>query len=164
MIISLLVAMDENRGIGLQGGLPWHISSDLKRFKSTTLGHHIIMGRKTWESIGKQLPGRKMVVISNDRNYNAEGCEVVHSLRNALGLARECGEDEAFVIGGGQIFAQALPLADKIYLTHVRTITPADTFFPYYDPSEWVIVRREMLPASEKDEYATEFLELNRER
>lgn len=164
MIISLLVAMDENRGIGLQGGLPWRISSDLKRFKSTTLGHHIIMGRKTWESIGKQLPGRKMVVISNDRNYYAEGCEVVHSLRNALDLARECGEDEAFVIGGGQIFAQALPLADKIYLTHVRTITPADTFFPYYDPSEWVIVRREMLPASEKDEYATEFLELNRER
>jgi len=164
VIISLLVAMDENRGIGLQGGLPWHISSDLKRFKSTTLGHHIIMGRKTWESIGKQLPGRKMVVISNDRNYYAEGCEVVHSLRNALDLARECGEDEAFVIGGGQIFAQALPLADKIYLTHVRTITPADTFFPYYDPSEWVIVRREMLPASEKDEYATEFLELNRER
>jgi dihydrofolate reductase len=164
VIISLLVAMDEKRGIGSRGGLPWHISSDLKRFKSITQGHHIIMGRKTWESIGTPLPGRKMVVISNNQNYYAEGCEVMHSLRNALDLTRERGENEAFIIGGGQIFAQALPLADKIYLTLVRTITPADTYFPYYDPSEWITVRREMLPASENDEYATEFLELNRKR
>ncbi len=156
--------MDDNRGIGYQGGLPWHISSDLKRFKSLTMGHHIIMGRKTWESIGNPLPGRKMILITKNRDYKAEGCDVVHSLQNALDLAQQGGEDEVFVIGGGQIFNQALPLADKIYLTHVRTITPVDTYFPSYEPCEWSIVHREMIPASEKDQYATEYLEMNRKR
>ena len=162
MIISLLVAMDRMQGIGLNGKLPWHISSDLKRFKSLTMNHHVIMGRKTWESIARALPGRKMIVISKDASYLAEGCDVVNFLDRALELAQERDESEAFVIGGGQIFSQMIPRADKIYLTLVDGITPADTFFPVYNPQEWKVIRREVLPKSDKDEYATEFLELAR--
>jgi dihydrofolate reductase len=103
-----------------------------------------------------------MVVITHNQKYKAQACDVVHSLQAALDLASKHGEDEAFVIGGGQIFDQTLSQADKIYLTRVRTITPADTFFPNYDPSEWVTVRREYFPASDQDEYATEFLALHR--
>jgi dihydrofolate reductase len=157
VIISLLVAMDEQQGIGKAGGLPWHISSDLRRFKALTMGHHIIMGRKTWESIAKPLPGRKMVVISRDSEYTAEGCTVVHSLKHALQLARKAGEEEAFVIGGGQIFTLALPDADKIFLTRVEATTSADTYFPTFDPSEWTIIHQQAFPASEKDQYASEF-------
>ena len=162
MIVSLLVAMDQKRGIGRDGGLPWHISSDLKRFKSLTMGHHLIMGRKTWESIRRPLPGRKMIVVSRNPHYLAEGCDVVGNLDRALELARERGETEAFVIGGGQIFSLALSAADKIYLTLVDGVTPSDTFFPEYNPEEWEIVQHEELPVSEKDEYATKFRELTR--
>jgi dihydrofolate reductase len=138
MIISIIVAMDEQRGIGKQGRLPWHLSADLQRFKRLTMGHHLIMGRKTYESIGRPLPGRTMIVITRNRRYAAEGCLIAGSLKAALAIAKKRGETEAFIAGGGQIFAQTLPLANRIYLTLVHTVVETDVFFPEVDLTEWV--------------------------
>lgn len=168
MIISLLVAMDEAGGIGQGGGLPWHLSTDLKRFKALTMGHHLIMGRKTYESIGRALPGRITVIITRTRDYRPAGCpdphvcHVTHSLDEALSLAEQSGENEAFVIGGGQIFALALPLADRIYLTRVHTISQADTFFPAFNEAEWRSKESRRYPADEKNQYATTYQILER--
>ncbi|MCL5784523.1 MAG: dihydrofolate reductase [Patescibacteria group bacterium] len=124
--------MGNNRAIGSKNGLLWHIPQELKRFKEITTGHPIIMGRKTHESIGKVLPNRTNIVITKDENYQAQGCLIVHSLEEALRLASlSQGNNECFVIGGGQIYEQALPLADKLYLTVVEgDFSQADTFFP----------------------------------
>lgn len=158
MIISLLVAMDERNGIGQDNRLPWHLSTDLKRFKALTMGHHIIMGRKTYESIGRPLPGRVMVIVTRSQTYRAEGCLVTHSLQEALDIARQAGETEAFVIGGGQIFAQALSLADKIYLTRVHTISEADVFFPAIDIQEWAIEANAEYPADDRNQFSSTYL------
>jgi len=143
VIISLIVAMDEKRGIGIEGKLPWHLPADLRHFKSLTMGHHIIMGRKTYESIGRPLPGRIMVVITRNPAYQAEGCLIAHSLEAAIEKARKSGEDEAFIIGGGQIFAEAIELADRIYLTLVHTFTNTDVFFPEMAPDHWEEIEAE---------------------
>ncbi len=153
MIVSLLVAMDERRGIGKDGRLPWHLSADLKRFKGLTMGHHLIMGRKTYESIGRPLPGRTMIVITRNPEYHPEGCQVAHSLAEALDMAQERGESEAFVIGGGQIFAQALPHADRLYLTLVHTVTEADTLFPALEQDLWIEEESSYHPADEKNQF-----------
>lgn len=145
--------MDENGGIGKDNRLPWHLSADLKRFKSITMGHHIIMGRKTYESIGKPLPGRTNIVVTRNPDYEAEGCIVVHSLDAALDLARENGEDEAFITGGREIFAQALETADRIYLTRVHAVVPADVYFPDFDQGEWSEVDSHYHPADEVNDY-----------
>jgi dihydrofolate reductase len=140
MLISLIVAMDEERGIGRAGTVPWHLKADLQRFKALTMGHHLLVGRKTWESIGRPLPGRKMVIITHNPAYRPENCpecNVVRSLDSALELAQQASEDEAFIGGGGEIFVQALPLADRIYLTTVHTRSGCDVFFPWFDSSEW---------------------------
>ncbi len=129
--------MDEGGGIGLDNRLPWHLSADLKRFKSLTMGHYVLMGRKTYESIGKPLPGRKMIVITRQRDFHPEGCVVVHSLKDGLDLAEKRGESEAFVIGGGEVFVQAMPITGRIYLTRVHTIAQCDVFFPQVDEKEW---------------------------
>lgn len=131
MKISIIVAVaGEKRVIGKKGGLPWHIPDELKRFKEITMGHPIIMGRITHESIGKVLPGRTNIVITHDPNYLAEGCLVVCSLAEALQRTENAGE--IFVIGGGQIYAEALPLADKLYLTYINKGIEGDVFFPDY--------------------------------
>jgi dihydrofolate reductase len=156
MLISLIVAMDEERGIGKNGKVPWHLSADLRRFKALTMGHHLIVGRKTWESIGRPLPGRKMVIITRNPGYRPENCpecEVVNSLKAALEVARRAGEDEAFIGGGGDIFAQALSLADRIYLTTVHTRAGCDVFFPVFDREEWVEMERHEQGAGEGNEY-----------
>jgi dihydrofolate reductase len=137
----LIVAMARNRVIGRDGKLPWHLSADLKRFKALTLGHHIIMGRKTWESIGRPLPGRTSIVITRHPAYAAPGAQVVDSLSSALKLARH--DLEVFVIGGGQIYCEALPVADRIYLTEVDAEFAGDTFFPPLSPGEWDVSTRE---------------------
>ena len=137
MIISLIVVMDEMLGIGLDGGLPWHIPADLKRFKSLTMGHHLIMGRKTYESIGRPLPGRTMIIITRNQDFQAEDCLIAHSLETALEMARAGQEEEVFVIGGGEIFAQAIERADRIYLTLVHGHIPADVYFPKYSLDQW---------------------------
>jgi dihydrofolate reductase len=157
VIISLIVAMDEKRGIGMEGKLPWHLPADLRHFKSLTMGHHIIMGRKTYETISRPLPGRTMVVVTRNPAYQAEGCLIAQSLESAIEKARESGEDEVFIIGGSQIFAEALELADRIYLTLVHTITEADVFFPAMEPDHWVEIEAEDHKADNKNQYSLTF-------
>jgi dihydrofolate reductase len=163
MIISLVVGMDEKRGIGIDGGLPWYLPADLKNFKSLTMGHHIIMGRKTYESIGRPLPGRIMVVVTRNPAYQAEGCLIVHSLEGAIEKARESGEDEAFIIGGGEIFTEAIELAGRIYLTLVHTVTEADVFFPILKPGHWVEIEMQDHQADNKNQFPYTFLILTRQ-
>lgn len=131
--ISIIVAHDDKRGIGKENGLLWHISEDLKRFKALTTGHPIIMGRKTFESIGKPLPNRTNILVTRDSDYRAAGVVVTHSLDEALKEAEKSpGSDNVFIIGGGEIYRQALVRADKLYVTHVEGNFNADTFFPEY--------------------------------
>ena len=153
MIVSLIVAMDEKGGIGIDNRLPWHLSADLKRFKALTMGHHIIMGRKTYESISKPLPGRTNLVVTRDPGYRAAGCLVVHSLDKALQTAKERGEDEVFITGGHQIFAQSVGIADRIYLTQVHAEVRADVYFPEIDASEWVEQETVYHESDEKNDY-----------
>lgn len=137
MIISLIAAIDERNGMGRDGGLPWHLSDDLKNFRRLTTGHHIIMGRKTFESIGVHLGGRQLIVLSRDPNYVAEDAILTHSLEEALDIAQQAGEEEVFLIGGAEIFAQALPMAERFYLTRVHAELEVDTRFPEFDENDW---------------------------
>lgn len=162
MILSIIVAMDEKRGIGYQNQLPWRLSADLVRFKMLTMHHHVIMGRKTFESIGRILPGRTMIVISRNHVYEAPGCLVAHSLDGAINLAEKDGEDEAFVIGGATVYEAALLRADRLCLTQVHAVTEADAFFPEINDGDWIESQRIDLPADEKNEYSTTFRVLNR--
>ncbi len=133
-IISIVVAIaQKNRAIGKDNKLPWHIPSDLKRFKTITTGHPIIMGRKTYESIGHALPNRTNIIVTRDINYSAEGCFVAHTLEEAIEKARSIDSKEICIIGGGEIFKQALPYTDKLYLTLVEGDIVGDVFFPPYD-------------------------------
>lgn len=162
MKISLIVALDEQDGIGHHGRLPWRLGKDMRRFKALTMGHHLIMGRKTWEAIGRPLSGRTLIIVTRQPGYLAEGCHVVHSLDAALELARRRGEEEAFVIGGGELYELALPLAQRIYMTRVHTQVPADVFFPGFDPAEWEITQMQQDAAGEKDQFAATFSVLER--
>lgn len=153
MIVSIIAAMDRKRGIGVANKLPWRLSADLKRFRELTMGHHIIVGRKTFESIGKPLPGRRMIVVTRDRNYKAEGCDLAHSVEDATRLARERGESEAFICGGAEIYAQSIEVADRMYLTLVDAEVAADTFFPEFDGHEWSELESVYQPADEKNQY-----------
>ncbi len=149
MIISIIVAMDEQGGIGLRNQIPWHIPADLKRFKSLTMGHHLIVGRKTYESIGRVLPGRTMIIVTRSKDYRAEGCLVAASLQEALRLAEERGETEAFIAGGGMIYAQAMPYTDRIYLTRVHTEGEVDVYFPSWDNAHWRLIQQEDQPQTD---------------
>jgi len=157
VIISIIAAMDRNRGIGVDNKLPWRLSADLKRFRELTMGHHIIVGRKTFESIGRPLPGRRMIVVTRDGNYKAEGCDVAHSVEDAINLARERGESELFICGGGEIYSQSIGIADRMYLTFVDAEVAADTFFPEFDQREWSERESFYQPADEKNQYAFKF-------
>ena len=131
-MISLIAAIGKNRELGFGNRLPWYLPDDLKRFKEITRGHTVIMGRKTFESLPGVLPNRRNIVITRDKNYLREGLEVVSSLEEAL--QRASGDKEPFIIGGGEIFKQALPFTNKMYLTHVDVELPADSFFPEFSP------------------------------
>ena len=162
MDIAIYVAIAENGVIGREGGLPWRLSSDLKRFKADTMGKPIIMGRKTWEGIGRPLPGRLNIVVSRDPGFRAEGAETMRSLDDAVALAKvrgRCmaGADEICVIGGGEIYRQALPLADRLYVTHVLAKVDGDTRFPEIDSDVWQAVRVTDVPAGEKDSHPTRY-------
>jgi dihydrofolate reductase len=154
LLISLIVAMDEQGGIGRAGGLPWRLRDDLKQFKALTWGHYLILGRKTYESIGRPLPGRKMVVLTRNLEYRPVGCQVVHSLSAALALVCSSGAGQVFIGGGGDIFAQALPLAGRLDLTWVHARADCDVFFPAYDPLDWREVERVFHPADADNQYA----------
>ena len=139
--VSLVVAMDRQRVIGNRGKLPWHLPEDLKRFKALTMGHSMILGRKTHESIGRLLPGRRSIIVTRQGNYAVPGALVAHSMEEALAAC--AGEDEAFVIGGGEIYREALASADRIYLTEVHQETLGDAFFPALEAGTWREVSRE---------------------
>src|SRR5262249_16475303 len=156
-------AMDEKRGIGKAGKLPWHLSSDLKRFRELTMGHHVIVGRKTYESIGKPLPGRQVIVVTRNADFKAEGCLVARSVSDAIDIARSSGENEAFVIGGAEIYARALDKANRIYLTQVHAEVDADTFFPQLETSAWSEKESAHHPADDKNNYAFAFKLLERQ-
>lgn len=131
-MISLIVAHDSNCAIGYQNDLPWHLPKDLEYFKEKTLNKTVVMGRKTFESIGRALPKRRNIVITSDKNYHAQGIEVVHSIESALTLAQEGNAQEIMVIGGEQIFKAVLPLADRLYITQIDHVFEGDTYFPAY--------------------------------
>lgn len=157
LIVSLIAAMDRRRGIGIGNQLPWRLSADLKRFRQLTMGHHIIVGRKTFESIGKPLPGRQMIVVTRDLDFQPEGCLICHSPQSAIELARARGETEVFVCGGAEIYAQSLSFADRLYLTFVDAEVAADSFFPEFDPQQWVERESAFHPADEKNEFPFTF-------
>ncbi len=169
MRVAIYVAMAENGVIGRDGGLPWRLSSDLKRFKADTMGKPVIMGRKTWDGIGKPLPGRLNIVVTRDGAFRAEGAETVTSLDGAIRLATArgrcmAGVEEICVIGGGEIYRQALALADRLHVTHVLAAVDGDTRFPPIDPETWHIVRSQDRPAGERDSHATRYTVYERRR
>ena len=162
MIVSAIVATARNLVIGHQNQIPWYLPADLKYFKKVTTGHHVIMGRKSFESIGRPLPNRTNVVITRDLFFVATGCTVVHSLEEALTLADANGETEAFIIGGGEIYRQSWPYLDRIYLTEVEVEPEGSVYFPKMDETEWRENSSEAYPADEKNEFAYKFRVLER--
>lgn len=154
-MISIIVAASTNNVIGVQGELPWKISDDLKRFKELTMGKPIVMGRLTWESIGRPLPGRQNIVITRQPDFSAEGCDVVASPVAALDVAGDA--EEVMIIGGGQIYDLFLPKAGRLHVTRVHTEIEGDAFFPAIDANSWELVGREAFAASEANEFAFEF-------
>src|SRR4030095_13260387 len=159
-VLSLVVAMAENGVIGNSNRLPWHLPADLKHFKSVTMGKPMLMGRKTFESIGKALPGRRNLVMTRGRPIDAAGVETVTSLEEALAATQDAAE--LMVIGGAEIFRICLPRAQRIYLTRVHAPIAGDTRFPAVDWNEWHRVERSVQPADEKNAYALTFLTLER--
>jgi dihydrofolate reductase len=160
--ISLIAAVTENGVIGRELDMPWKLSSDLKRFKALTMGKPMIMGRKTFISVGERpLPGRPHIIISRNVDYRPDGVDVVSSLEAALDLAKtkakELGVDEVFVAGGGEIYAQSMPFADRLYMTHIDARIDGDTYFPDIDPERFEKVEETSAPAGEKDNYAVTF-------
>jgi dihydrofolate reductase len=151
MKISLIVAASTNNVIGVAGGLPWHLPEDLKRFKVITMGKPMIMGRATYASIGRALPGRKSIVLTRQSGFEAEGCEVVDSIDAAIAAAGAV--DEVMIIGGGDIYRQFLPQADRIYLTRVHASIDGDTTFPKLDMNEWTVSTSEKYQAGEERHY-----------
>ena len=163
MKLSLLAALSTNNVIGRDNEIPWRLSTDLKRLKAMTMGHHVIMGRKTYESVGRPLPGRTNIVITRREGYAPEGVTVVHSLEEAVRIAMQNGDDEAFILGGAEIYAQAMHRADRMYLTRVHAEVEGDTWFPEFDDvSEWQLTDAEHFDADEKNEYPFSFLTYER--
>ncbi len=158
--VALIAAVGRNGAIGARGGLPWRLSSDLKRFKALTLGKALIMGRRTFESVGRPLPGRRVIVVTRNVRWDTPGAEVVHDLAEALRLAAPA--DEIMVGGGGEIYAQALPRASRLYITEVDLAPSADVRFPAIDPRVWREVRREYAERGPKDDADFAFVEYER--
>lgn len=159
LAIALVVAIGDDGVIGNNGALPWRLSSDMKRFKADTMGKPIIMGRKTYASIGKPLPGRDNIVISRDTEFKAPGCDIVTGIEQAFEVANSraaaSGASEICVIGGGEIYRQSIARAVRLYVTHVDGRFEGDTYFPEIAPEEWAIQSRRSFPAGEKDSHAT---------
>lgn len=165
--LSLIVAVAENGVIGRDGAMPWRLSTDLKRFKSLTIGKPVIMGRKTWESLGRPLPNRLNIVITRDESFLNDNAVIVHSLSQARFEAEEnakqLGEQEIFVIGGGEIFKQALPFAHRMYVTEILDSIEGDTVFPTFDANEWHAIESSFIPKGEKDSHPTRYIVYERQ-
>ncbi len=160
MIISIIVAMDKKGVIGLEGDLPWHLSADLKHFKVITMSKPLIMGRRTHESIGRPLPGRKNIIMTRSSGFIAEGCTVVLSLDDAFQAAGDV--EEVMIMGGSAIYDQSLARADRLYLTEVHTDVSGDVYFPEFNKSEWVELERENHSADKKNNFDYSFVILER--
>jgi dihydrofolate reductase len=157
MILSIIVAFDQNRLIGKDNKLPWHLPADLKHFRSLTMGHHMIMGRKTYESIGRPLPGRTTVVITRQKDFSAPGCMIAGSLDEALPLIKN--DNEVFVIGGAQIFDIAMKKCQKLYTTLIHHRFEGDTFFPVIDSGKWKQISRIDFWVDEKNPWNYSFID-----
>ena len=157
MIISLVVAAATNNAIGKEGQMPWHLPNDMKHFKNVTWGMPVVMGRKTFESLGKALPGRKNIVITRQEGWAADNTVVVKSLEDALFVAGQTDALEVMVIGGGEIYKQSLEIADKIYMPRVHATLDGDTFFPEIDETKWQLIRNQDFEINEKHKYAYSF-------
>lgn len=155
-MISLMWAMDENRVIGKNNQLPWHLPEDLKYFKRVTMGCPIVMGRKTFDSIGRVLPGRENVIMTRDVHYVQDGCKILHSVDELKQYSKD--KDEVFVIGGAEIFKETLTIADQLYITAIHHEFPGDTFFPAFPMDEWELVSSETGVKNEQNPYDYEFL------
>ncbi|MDP2804693.1 MAG: dihydrofolate reductase [Gallionellaceae bacterium] len=142
MSLSLIVAMAKNRSIGINNTLPWRCPEDLKHFKALTMGHHMIMGRKTFDSIGKPLPGRTTVIVTRNTKLKVESCLVAHSLEQAIAACTV--DNEIFIVGGADLYTQALPLVDKLYITEIQQDVEGDAHFPAFDKSQWQLVSKEV--------------------
>ena len=162
MIKSIMVARSNNRVIGRDNDLVWHMPADLKYFKETTTGHYVVMGRKTYESVNKPLPGRLNIIVTRQPDYYREGCLVVHDVEEAFQLGEKNGQEELFVLGGAQIYELTLPLVDRIYLTEIKAKFEGDTFFPAIDYAQWKEVKREEHSADEKNPHPFAFVVLER--
>ncbi len=161
MTVSIIAAVSDNNVIGKGNRVPWHLSNDLKRLKALTMGHHMLMGRKTFESLDRPLPGRTIVVITHDRNFRVDGVLTAHSLERAIDMARL--DDEIFIAGGAQIYEQAIHRADRMYLTRVHVDVEGDAFFPEFDDlMEWNLIDVEHCEADERNEYPYSFLTYER--
>ena len=161
--ISLIVAVARNGVIGRDGGLPWRLSSDLKRFKAITMGKPVIMGRKTWESLPiKPLPGRRNIVVTRQRDFRADGAEVAPNPASALEIARRQSPEEVYIIGGGELFRHFLPMANRLYLTEVGTDAEGDATFPKLESAEWRDAEREEGTRTERDDAPFTFRILDR--
>ncbi len=160
MKISLIVAMANNRAIGLHNKMPWHLSSDLKKFKQITMGSPILMGRKTFESIGRPLPGRTNIIVSRNSEYTQSGCVVFNSIKEAIASCQQY--DEIFVIGGAKFYEAMLPVADKLYLTQINKTFDADTFFPVINRDEWSEIAREDISDDPSVDFSYSFITLER--
>jgi dihydrofolate reductase len=158
--VTLILARARNGVIGARGGLPWRLPEDLQFFKRTTMGHPIVMGRKTWESIGRPLPGRRSVVVTRDRGFAAPGAEMVHSLDEAI--ERCADSDEIFVIGGAHLYADALPRADRLLLTEIHADFDGDTFLPAPAPTAWTESSRERHPPTGSRTFGFDFVDYRR--
>ncbi len=163
MRLSLIVAAAKNRVIGNNNQMPWHLPADFAYFKRVTNGHPIIMGRKTFESIGRPLPGRRNIVVSRNPDFHADGVEVVASLEQAISACKsQQGFDDAFVIGGASLYAEALPRVDRIFLTEVDAAPEGDTLFPLLDKNQWREITRQRREVDEKNVHSMEFVVLER--
>ena len=164
MIVSMIVAVSENGVIGREGQIPWDLPADLRNFKRLTMGHHLVVGRKTWESIGRPLPGRTMIVLSRKAGFKAEGCLTAASLPEAIEIAEMAGDAEAFIAGGSRVYEQAIPLADRIYLSRVHANVRGDTLFPEFNEKDWKVSVEVQYPKVSGQRLAFTFMILDRKR
>lgn len=163
MTISIIVAQDQKGGIGKDNQLPWHLPADLKHFKKITTGHHMLMGRKTFDSIGKPLPNRVSIVLTRNQKLELpNGVLKVSNIEEGIQLAKDAGEEELFIIGGGQLYKSSLEIVDKIYLTKVDVEVGADTYFPELSNNEWETIEKQVFEADEKNKYSYQFITLQR--
>jgi dihydrofolate reductase len=160
-MISLIVAMDQNRVIGKNNKLPWHLPADLQYFKKVTMGHPIVMGRKTFESIDRVLPGRENVIVTRNQEFKAEGCVVLHDIAQ-IKMFADNHEEEVFVIGGAEIFKEILPFTDRLYITEIHETFEGDTFFPEIDENEWDEISSNPGNIDEKNRFAHDFIILQK--